>query len=483
MLKRLLCAILICTMLLPTAACSQDPAEKADTPDTTASVQAETETTAAPETEPPIISAALPMDKTFDGHTFTIGADGDTVLATIYAEEENGETINDAVIERNRLVEEQFDVTVLGTRLPGDITASVTQAVAAGDNSWDIVSGHDCTMWELTMTGNFLNVREMPYMDFSQPWYPSYANDTYCIGGKQYMFTSYLSSLSLAWAQCFLINKGIAADNNIVIPYEEVLNGTWTLDRMIALAEGVAQDLNGDGTMNASDLYGLATGSKMYSFQGSYVDCYTRGTDGRISLEFDREKLIALCEKMLAFMTGPDGYVSGQEPSDTMFNAGQSLYNYTKLLSMTTEALRESDIEYGVLPIPKWTEEQKDYISSTSDRQFAFLAHTEDPVRSGILTEALSSAGYHIIREAYFETALSTKFAPDKESIEMLNIISNTLAVDLSFLNTSSGTTGLGRTVMFALTSKNNALSSYFAKLVPAEQKTVDKINKFYFEQ
>lgn len=481
MLKRLLCAILICTMLLPTAACSQDPTEKAEASDTTASVNAETETTAAPETEPPIISAALPTDKTFDGHTFTIAADGDTVLATIYAEEENGETINDAVIERNRLVEEQFDVTVLGTRLPGDLTASINQAVAAGDTAWDIVTGHDCTMWSLTMTGNFLNVRETPYMDFAQPWYPAFANDTYCIGGKQYMFTSYLSCLSLAWAQCFLIDKGIASDNGITVPYEEVLNGTWTLDRMLALAEGVAKDLNGDGVMDKSDLFGLATASKMYSFQGSFVDCYTRGEDGRITLDFDRKKLISLCEKMVSFVTGPDGFIIGQEPSDNMFIAGQTLLHYAKLSSMTTEALRNSDIEYGVLPIPKWNEEQQDYISSTSDRQFAILTNAADPERTGILTEAMSSSGYHIVRKAYFETALSTKFVPDEESIGMLDIISHTLAADLSFLNTSSGTTGLGRTVMYALSSKSNAISSYFAKLVPAEQKTVNKINEFYF--
>lgn len=481
MLKRILAAILVCTMLLPAAACSQDPAEKAETPDTTASVNTETETTAAPETEPPIISAALPTDKTFDGHTFTIAADGDTVLATIYAEEENGETINDAVIERNRLVEEQFDVIVLGTRLPGDLTASINQAVAAGDTAWDIVTGHDCTMWSLTMTGNFLNVRETPYMDFAQPWYPAFANDTYCIGGKQYMFTSYLSCLSLAWAQCFLIDKGIASDNGITVPYEEVLNGTWTLDRMLELASGVAKDLNGDGVMNKSDLYGFATASAMWSFQGAYLDCYSRDSDGRITAEFDQAKLINLSEKMLAFLTGPDGFIIDASPNPDMFVAGQTLFHYDKLEIMTSGILRESAVEYGVLPLPKWSEDQKDYVSGSSDRQFAFLVHTPDPVRSGILTEALSSAGYHIVRKAYFDVALSTKFAPDHESIDMLNIISNTLAADLSFLNVPTGGSGFGRTFMYALKNKNSALASYIAKLLPAEQKKVNKINEFYF--
>lgn len=208
MRNRLLCALLACAMLPGASACSQNPAETGETAGGTDPAVTSADTTVpVSETEPPIISAALPSDQTFGGHIFTIAADGDTVLTTIYTEEENGETINDAVYERNRLVEEQFEVEVLGTRLPGDITSSVSQAVAAGDNSWDIVSGHDCTMWSLTMTGNFLNAREVPYMDFTQPWYPAYANDTYCIGGKQYMFTSYLSSLSLAWAQCFLIHK------------------------------------------------------------------------------------------------------------------------------------------------------------------------------------------------------------------------------------------------------------------------------------
>ena len=485
MKHRILCALLCAALLLPTLGC----AGGSGTPETSTPVSAQAttvpeapENTEAPGTDASVISPALPA-VTYDGYEFTVGCYDDDVLDAIYAEEQSGETVNDAIYDRNLLIEDTYGVKVSGVSLSGDFAAGISAAVSSDEDAYALISGHDCTLWGLTLRGYFHDLRQMPHMDFSQPWYPSYANDTYCIGGRQYMFTSYLSYLALSWAQCILINKTIAEDNGLEIPYASVLDGTWTLDAMIDMTKGIANDLNGDGVWDASDRYGMASGYKMYSFQGSYLDCYARGEDGRITLDFDRDRLVSLCEKMVAFMTGPDAYITGAEPhtANTMFINGQSLFNYSKLQAMTTFELRDSNVEYGVLPIPKWNTEQENYVSGTSDRQFAALITNDETERIGVITEALSSAGYSILREAYFDTALSTKFTPDRESVQMLSIISDTLAVDLSFLNTESGVVGLGRTLMYALSAKTTALSSYLAKITRAEQKTVDKINSFYF--
>jgi len=482
-MKKLLCLLLAALMLLPALGCASGGKTDAGTTaaPTTTAAPVDT-TTAAPETEPPIISAALP-DENYEGYNFVIACYDQTVGGTIWVEEEIGETINDAIYDRNRLVEERFNVSVMAETLPNSgLENGVRQAVAASDDTYALVSGHDCTLWSMTMGGNFLNLRDLKEMDFSQPWYPAYANNTYAINNRQYMFTGYVSYLALSWAPCFLVNKALAADNGITIPYQEVFDGKWTLDRLAELTEGVNSDLNGDGRMDDFDRYGLALNYKLYSFQGAYLDCYSRDAEGRVTLDFDKEKLVSLAEKVVAIAYGPYGYVYGAEPSDKMFLNNQSLFHYVKIQFMTSTELRESDIEYGILPIPKWDEAQQDYVSSTSDRQFVILTSNSNPTRTAVITEALASAGYNRVRESYFDVALQTKFVPDRESREVLDIISNTLSVDLSFLNTSAGTSGLGRVVMLALSNGKTEFGSLFAKLIPSEQKTVDKINAYYFK-
>jgi hypothetical protein len=47
-----------------------------------------------------------------------------------------------------------------------------------------------------------------------------------------------------------VFNKKLIQDHALENPYEIVHNNRWTLDKMIEMTRGVAQDLNGDGIMD-----------------------------------------------------------------------------------------------------------------------------------------------------------------------------------------------------------------------------------------
>lgn len=136
--------------------------------------------------------------------------------------------------------------------------------------------------------------------------------------------------------------------------------------------------------------------------------------------------------------------------------------------------------DFGVIPVPKYDENQADYITPAFDSMFAVAATVPEPEKVSLLIEAYSSAGYNLVRDAYFKTALQDKYTRDDDSVEMLNIISNTLKVDLAYLNTDSGINGLGRAFMYCFSNPDTGVASYLDSIASAEQVRVDKLNEFF---
>ena len=55
----------------------------------------------------------------------------------------------------------------------------------------------------------------------------------------------------------YLFNKEMMNDLGEEYPYQTVLDGKWTYDKMLALAEKAAMDLDGDGATTGADRFGL----------------------------------------------------------------------------------------------------------------------------------------------------------------------------------------------------------------------------------
>ena len=81
-----------------------------------------------------------------DGYNFRLYGDiKDTMLfPTIYRAEEKGETVNDAVFNRNKAVEERFKIKITHVQSAGDVHSLYKDAitnVSAGDDFADLVCG------------------------------------------------------------------------------------------------------------------------------------------------------------------------------------------------------------------------------------------------------------------------------------------------------------------------------------------------------
>lgn len=444
------------------------------------SFDTEADTTAA---EP--ISPDLP-DIDLGGYAFRAATWSEVNGEGFWTNEQNGDIVNDAVFNALGLVEERFNATmepVIYADSYNDVNTYVTKNVESGDDTFDLIYGHSGKMWQLSLQGYFRNIREFKYQDFSKPWWPEFANDVYEVNGKQYIFVSYFTYKAVGDASAIFINKNMAEDYGLAVPYDEVRAGTWTLDEFVKMTKTIYSDLDNDGKKSENDMFGFLCWNKM-SMQTAFAECYKENSEGLLTLDYNKEQLIDTLEIIRDLISSDSGYVvDSGSPDARIFVSGRSLFYYSMIDLMAKENMRESSFDYGILPVPKYDEAQEQYITPLDIHPFGVPVTAQNTDEISLLLEAYSSVGYNTVREAYFNTALQDKYSRDEDTADMLDIISNTLKVDLAVLNTpAGGTAGLGRIFLYAISKDhmNSGLASYIASIEPSEQKIIDDLNEFF---
>ena len=198
-----------------------------------AQTSAETEPEAE-EADPGLLDE-LPTDIKYDGETYTVLSHehGASAVAwqvqDIWTEGETGERINDAVFQRNLLMEDRFGVKV-EQRLESDPQAVIRTAVTSGADEFSILQTTVQNQASNALNGWTLNMTKLPYLNFSKAWWDTTAIDSLKIAGKVYyaIGDSQLNAKKATWGVLF--NKRLVNDAGIPDLYETVKEGAWTLD-------------------------------------------------------------------------------------------------------------------------------------------------------------------------------------------------------------------------------------------------------------
>lgn len=440
-----LCRLLVIAMLAGTfASCSDtsDGKEQQTSNDTTASVET---TTAADETESDKILPNLPeMD--FEGYTFKglVRGYSNTHWYTrdFYAAETTGEYINDAVWERNETVTSKYNFKIKqldGQELGG--AQFVRSSVQSGANEIDLIAGIQ-DQGPLVTEGYYLDLEKIEYMDLSQPWYDQNARESLSIGGSLYLAVSDLCLMDKDATWGVLFNKDMAEELMLDNFYEMAENGTWTMDAMRSAMEVAANDLDGNGEMDVTDRWGLA--SEQFN-----TTAFMIGAGARVVVKDDNDmptfdilsdRYIAAYEKAFQLNATPSTTLIASDSVsfdtiDDTFTEGRSLFYFTGMNRVPL--LRNMDDNFGILPAPKYNEEQESYYDVVSCANAAFIAipkSVDNSARSGFITEALSAESKYTVIPAYYETTLRYRDLRDSESAAMLDIIFASRVFDLGNL-------------------------------------------------
>lgn len=388
-------------------------------------------------------------ERNFERATFTI-IDANPhphLFHNVPTEEFTGDALNDATINRNFFIEETFNVNIEYVHIPNSNqgTNMVRQSVLAEERLYDMVisraMGGDLAT--LSMQGHLQNLAGLPYLSLESPWWSRLIYQNLQFGGSLFFTmgdivpSMYQAPFAMFFNKQMMQDRGIAEN-----PYELVAAGQWTLDALERISRDVYQDVNLDGTMHAHyDIFGIITQSNAFSTNGlaAGVGLSLSTTVGdEIIVDFTShhaiERITRLTEVFGRGAVGSPQWGASQDDIITVtFHSGRAMF-LVHLLESGTIHLRDMEQDYGVLPLPKFNEQQASYISPINPWNGGFVAMplTADSQKSAFIMEAMSYASYNMIRPQVYDVVLQHRVARDEESARMIDLIIETSYLSLN---------------------------------------------------
>lgn len=439
-------AALLSVLLLGTvASCGDSAKTEADT--TAAVTNAATEAVTVDPDDPYAArmsaSAELPEGLDFGGahlRSMVNENNGNIMADDIYMAEATGEIVDDAVYNRNIYVEDLLNVVIDPSEVVSSTVASqmIRKSVNAGDDAYDIYLEHMIQAGIDTLEGLFRNWYDIPHMNFTHPWYPQDTIKSITLDGTMYLLLSDIMLSAFHNTYCSFFNKDIAADYDLPDVYEIVREGKWTLDKMAELAKGVYRDVNGDSKRDSGDQYGYATsiGSNVVTFFWSFDVPLLDLSSGQPVVIANNERAVNTVDMLEDFLyNNPDSFVADKWTDFIdMFVAEQVLF-IPRCVGETQTFFREMD-NYGILPFPKYDEEQEGYYTMIDGcSPLIAVPKTASNVEMiGAVMEAMGEYSYKYVVPAYYDVTLKVKGTRDENSIEMLDITFDGRVVDFAFV-------------------------------------------------
>ena len=487
--KRLLCMILCALMTAGTLlSCSESSDNGAADASTGTEVSAsEGEVAAEEEAAPEETERAKAEDtltvKDFGGRDYRmISTNQDSRHVDILAEEMTGATLNDLVYARNAKVAEMYNVKMSAEQTDfGSINNMVKADATAGDMSYDLYLSN-YTAHPMGTGGYLYNFYDLPGVDLKQQWWDQDEVADMTVAGNLFLAIGDISPTELLTSECMLFNKNLFDDNGMTYPYEDALAGKWTFDKYQALADGKTTDLNGDGEIKvADDLFALTCWSDYPAalLYGAGGDFSHADETGMIVLDLDQEKAVNIYNKIYAALidTNSNYEVEQHERSFKVFEEGRAYFCGITFQKIET-FLREMEYDFGVLPNPKYDENQERYSTCVSGAGSMVVVPKSctDPEFVGTMLEAMAAISYDMITPDLIDVLASTKNVRDPESSEIVQMIIRSRNFDTARMHDIS----VDGYVETLLRAKSTDVASHFAKNEKLWTKTLQKLNENY---
>ena len=473
MKKNRIISIFLALLLMASVSCGE---AAAPTGDTTAS--AAEETTAAP-------AGYDYPDVDYGGYEFRVlnFDDHHGSYMNLDFAEATGETLDDAVYARNRKVEEKLnfkfkEVEQHYATWNTDHIALINKlssSVLAGDDEFDAAYIQPYFKPAVLTDGTLMDLNTIPELHTDEDYWDTIYNDAYTVNGKLFAASGPLHLMSVELCWCILFNEDMMADLKMEAPYQLVRDGKWTIDKMLEYATKAA-NLNGDESFEFKEdgncVYGIAGHSSsvpafVYAADHRFVTATDKGFE--VSLSTDRlhgcvDKLIKLFDQSAGVArvndsdNTPGGYVD-------LFRTDRALFTTCEI--KTTALLRDMESTYGMLPIPKYEESQKEYTSygSASVALLTIPVTQKDPSRAGVILDALTWESNESVLPLLYDVRIAQKGLRNEESIEMFDIIrtrrgteyARNTGITSSFVSSFSSMVRSGENTTASLAASNEA--------------------------
>ena len=441
LLSLLLAGLMLLSGFVACADQTDDPAE-----------QTSGGTTNEDETKDPVQAALDDLGEIdYGGREFTVlyGAgqkeENYGVNETVDQEGGASQIINDAVYERNTLLEDRCNL-VYGN-IEGDVSNMAKTEASAPTGDFQFMDTSLRDQAALATNGYLYDFNALG-INLDGEWWDS-GTASFVLADSVFFMTGSTNTRDDGVTYVLIFNKDMRKTYSETIPnpYDTVKSWEWTLDYFNNIIQGISSD-NGDGKWDELDTYGFIN-------TWEYGNTFFLASDLRYVINDDTvdypelflasssnmEKALNVLELSRAiyhnnnasFMSPPGEEIKGL----TAFKEGRGLFygEVAQYLSALNREMTEGN--YGVLPVPKYDKAQEFYRTWTHDSGSAFSVTSAIPEKDaeviGQIMSAYAILSHQKLKPAYYDTMLKSRGVQDAESAEILDLIFQNRIYDLAF--------------------------------------------------
>ncbi|MBQ8212588.1 MAG: hypothetical protein IJZ80_01160 [Clostridia bacterium] len=354
--------------------------------------------------------------------------------------------IDKAIWERDRAVEDRLGIIFEWIPTKGhwssenSFVTTVQNAMNGGEEMrYDIIATYSQSAALISTRGFVLNLKENGYLDWEKPWWPKSLTDSFTINDQLFFASGDISTTFLSQMIGVYFNKEFFLDQNL---YDLVYNNEWTVDKMMAMAKELGSDIDTEVGKSQGDQYGVICPWEIYLdgfFYGSNLITVDKDSDGalRVSGSYIGERADTLAEKLKTlFHASDDGYLTNAADPIRIFSEGRSAFMVAPGVTvLTTQHLQDTDVDYGILPMPKYDSTQKEYktvCTNLISLYCIFAGNNEEQTeRAGAVLECMASEGYRQISPVLFNQCLQLRYAKDGDTGKMFDLIRDGVVFDI----------------------------------------------------
>ncbi len=366
-------------------------------------------------------------------------------------EDAAADALNAQVYTRNTVTEERMGVrlkfeSVLGnTDHFDEYTQKALQMSQSGD-----VDAFACYSREannLVTNGLLSNLLDFQgIMEFDSPWWSQELVERGTVNGGLYYCSGDISISLFGETTAVLYNKQLADAvlgeklGDYADLYAMVEDGAWTFDAMLSLARDVGLNMDGDAAQKtALDRYGFVGEWLYYEavYVGAGMTMLEQGEDGSVMISDDWGSSAAdgLATLFADFLDTEDAYSVGHFNNHDTISKEAWLGNNALFYLTKVDTARESaekKLSFGLLPVPKYDEEQENYycMAGFYYTNWCIARSGKAQEATAATIECLSSEAYRRTAPTYFEKVLRLQTSDSQAEYDMWNFIKGCVTID-----------------------------------------------------
>ncbi|MCL2158808.1 MAG: extracellular solute-binding protein [Oscillospiraceae bacterium] len=432
-------------------------------------------------------------DEDFGGREFNVITVQTTDERRMYdrfaPEEQNAEPIIDALYKRRLAIEERYNVAVneIQVASPWD---TARKSILAGDLLYDLIVAPISNMKDLASQSLLSDIYTTPYIsaDLDKPWWDQRLKRDLSINGKLYFQAGNIVLRDKLRVSCLYFNKDMFKELDVEYPYQYVYAGTWTIDKLMEISKGVNADLDGNGIMDQYDRWGFMSQYEfaLHLFEGSGEKMIGLDSNGVPEITINTPRALDVIQKALAVCIEPEAmfHADGIKGASDVWATASEYFQEDRFMIRASvfEAvprdLRAMPADFGVLPTPKYNEQQENYYTYVEGSGLVIGIPTNaDLEYSGLITEALAYESGSTLMPAFYDLCLTSKVLRDDESEGMLDIMFDNRVYDIGYIYQIGGVNSLFSSLV---QSKSADFVSAYEKKAGSIEKALEKFIDTY---